>query len=93
MKRPIDIGLVLRTGGVDGLMKVIEVHEEIPEHRKEACKRAALAEILILGNLGRRGLPAEVASAAAQLMGMSLDELVMAAKVAAQKIPKEGLAN
>lgn len=89
LKKPIDIAMALLPGGVDSLMKSIDEHPELQGLEKDKYKRLALAELLIMGNTGRRGGPAEVAVAAFQMADISVEELVIEAKVAVQKIPPQ----
>lgn len=84
---PIDIFSVLLAGGVDTLMKRVDEHPAIRPIDKEKAKRMALVEVLIMGNTGQRGHPAQVALAATQTANISLAEMIIEAKLAAQHIP------
>lgn len=87
LKSPIDIAMALLPGGVDSLLKRIDEHPELGGGERDKYKRLVLAELLILGNTGRRGGPTEVAVAAFQMSDISLEELVIEAKAIVQCIP------
>lgn len=87
LKHPVDVIVALRVGGVDELLRRIDGHPEIKPGDKLKAKRLALVEILILGNTGHRGGPEQVMSAAVQTSEISLEELTLEAKLAAQHIP------
>lgn len=87
--RPIDIAQELRLGGVDRLIKTIDDRPALKN--KEVVKRLALVEVILWGLTGERAGPAEVSEFAVQSLAVSMPELVIEAKVQAQKIPPQTL--